>query len=134
MGVKRSLLPWKEDYFDFKYQLNMESDPDQNLRLSVSQGLCGEAYREQTFKYVSMVQENPPTYNLSADQREKTKHLKTIISVPIWEIFSNEPSKRRVIGVLNIDSKQDLGESLFNETIFKDLTNKANFIGMIPIL
>jgi len=134
MGVRRSFYPWKENSFDFKYQLNMEGDPDQNLKLSVSQGLCGEAYREQTFKYVSMVQENPPGYNLSPEQREKTKHLKTIISVPIWEIFSNQPSKRRVNGVLNIDSKEDLGKSLFDERIFKDLTNKANFIGMIPIL
>jgi len=128
------MLPWKDEYFEFMYQLNMEGDPDQDLYLSTSQGLCGEAYRERQFKYVGMVGNNPPTYNLSAEQRERTKHLKTIISIPIWEIFSNEPNSRKVIGILNLDSKEELGDQLFNDHIFNSLTDSANFIGMLPIL
>jgi len=85
---------------------NMKYDGDRDLRLTVNQGVCGEAARTKEVKAADLTVENPASYNLSGSQLEKTKDLRFVISCPIFEVdFDTFRPTKRVIGVVNLDSK-----------------------------
>ena len=91
---------------------------DNGLWLLARQGLCGKAFRaEQTL--ASDLREAKPSHKwwpsqenlwLFRWQREKTRHLKAILSIPIFRMTKSDAMTRhKVVGVINVDAVSDRG-------------------------
>lgn len=94
----------------------MELHGDRDLKLTINQGVCGEAARTQRIHFADLTVVHPSSYNLSKSQLEKTKDLIFVMSCPILELdFDTLRSTKRVIGAVNFDSK-----SVGSERILKD--------------
>lgn len=106
---------------------NMQFEEDRELKLTINQGVCGEAFRSKSFKFADLTVENPEDYNLNENQIEKTKDLKYIFSCPIKKIEEKDltSNPQKVIGVINFDSKsEDVGIITENDYIFKSISKK----------
>ena len=138
MFVRRSLLTL---YFGrrFIWCANRGFDGshrDNRLFLMAWQGLCGQAFRER--KTLSVDLRNQPngavgflpskaTFGLYGPQVSKTRHLKAILTIPIFAEFKDGAmSDLQPVGVINIDAISDVGAErlLANEkrldTFFKE--------------
>lgn len=110
MEIDRDLLG-EGGKFEIVYPLRMNGEPDEDLKLKLDQGVCGQAVSQQAFCVADLEVRHGPTFNLSAEQREKTSHLKLVLSMPI-----KKAEKRRggnvvladeIIGVVNVDSQKN---------------------------
>ena len=125
---KTSQIVWKS---------NMDYDADENLELTVNQGVCGLAFQEGQIKTADMTVEKPNTYNLNKEQIDKTKELKVIISCPIFQLnYDTIKRTAKRIGVVNIDSKKSGSEIIINDTelrnqIIEDITKISGFCSII---
>lgn len=117
MEIDRALLG--KGKFEIVYPLRMNGEPDEDLKLKLNQGVCGQAVSQQAFCVADLEVRHGPTFDLSAKQREKTRHLKLVLSMPI-----KKAEKRRggnvvladeIIGVVNIDSQRN-GALAYYET------------------
>ena len=123
---KRKLTLFGKRFDFFWVTSNMNFHEDRNLRLTTNQGVCGEAYRNGGIKIADLTVENPATYDLCEEQREKTKDLIFILSCPIRKLDHRTDRLRdKVIGVVNFDSRTEGVEALINDDEFlNDLTAK----------
>jgi hypothetical protein len=98
------------------------SDRDFGVRLMIWQGVCGKAARRKEAVFVdfrSMPQESGTFANrwllgnkfrLFGWQLKKTRDLKAILSVPIYETVGQlEKAHEICVGVINVDTKTDAG-------------------------
>jgi hypothetical protein len=88
----------------------MEGASDQHLGLNVTQGVCGEAVTDKSFVVGDLEAEHAATYRLTDEQKEKTKGLTLVMSMPVMGAVTGddgEPTTTdEVIGVINIDSQK----------------------------
>lgn len=91
------------------YHLHMEGARDFDMGLRVNQGVAGEAVRTKAPYIGNLEAQDAPSFHLDPDQREKTKDLTLIISVPIDHLEMKADGEfhpsGEIVGVLNIDSK-----------------------------
>jgi hypothetical protein len=66
----RFLKSWS--VFQMVYSRGMEGDPDHGLQLKLNQGVCGQAVARRAFCVADLEPVHGPTFNLDADQLEKT--------------------------------------------------------------
>ncbi len=109
MEIDRGLLPGRGK-FKIVHPLRMEGEPDEGLELRLDQGVCGQAVSQRGFCIAELGAQHGPTFNLDAEQREKTRHLKLILSMPIRRAKKGRGGSvtltDEIIGVVNIDSKR----------------------------
>ncbi len=78
-------------------------------------GNCGLAFLEEEPQLANLTVENPFNYNLSKSEIKKTKDIKGIISVPIFEA-PNGNRTPKAIGVISIDTNnQDVLDKWVND-------------------
>ncbi len=118
MEVDRGLRPGRGK-FEIVYPLKMEGEPDEDLELRLDQGVCGQAANEGGFCVANLEVPHGPTFNLDAEQREKTRHLKLVLSMPIKKAKRGRGGvvvlQDKIIGVVNVDSKRN-GALAYYET------------------
>ncbi len=96
------------------------SDRDGHVRLYKWQGVCGKAARRREAEFVDF--RNTPVvgktfasqyllqnqFHLCSWQLHKTRHLKAILSVPMYEERGQKGQESyRCVGVINVDAKTD---------------------------
>ncbi|MDH7479892.1 MAG: hypothetical protein QHH02_07770 [Syntrophomonadaceae bacterium] len=105
-------------------QIGMSNDLDHDISFSLGQGCSGasaeinkivvcdltEVY-DTTFELNCQKNNSKPPFGISKAHWEKTRDLKSLISVPIRH--PKDPSK--VIGILNLDDKISIDEAQFQE-------------------
>lgn len=120
MEVDRGLLP-RRGKFEIVHPLRMEGEPDEDLELRLDQGVCGQAVSQRGFCVVDLETPHRPTFNLDAEQREKTEHLTLILSMPIKKAKRGRGGSvtltDEIIGVVNIDSKMKGAYGFYDKTI-----------------
>jgi len=132
MTVRQSVLPWRKPHFEFLFRLRMTGSDDENIKLNTDQGVCGKAFNSGKLAYYARRKEElSEEFNLDESQRQMTRKVCTIISIPIWDVYPKTGPSLRIVGILNLDSEEDLGKQLFNDAKFKWLSAQANFIGLI---
>ena len=94
---------------------NMDHDSDNGLIMTVNQGICGLAYK----KYTVYLSPNAPndlnSFNLNGQQLDRVKFVKFVLSIPIRDVDHHSGRlKGKIIGVLTIDSKQEMAWGLLN--------------------
>lgn len=100
---------------------NMNHSGDKNIRLTINQGVCGMAIREEAIQSFVLTPENIKEFNLNAKQLKKTKDIKFIMSYPIFEPEINKlKNKNKILGVVNIDSTVPGSEILITKTIHRE--------------
>lgn len=111
------------------------------LRLSINQGVCGDAFRngrETSAKYVKgavLLEELLPAdnFNLNRFQMDMTKGLVIVVSCPlIINDKDGDQQKIKKIGVINVESKVDTSSILLtDETNMSIFFEKVVFLGKI---
>ena len=104
----------------------MELEGDKQMILTANQGIAGEAYRTGEIRAADFTNTGPSNYNLNAEQLERTRNLKMVISCPIWE-YDHERQRfaDKIRGVVNFDSKSHQSEKLVTDDIyFSDLKER----------
>jgi hypothetical protein len=95
--------------FEQIFGLEMEGHPDAGLGLWLNQGACGESLAKKELCIAELDREDCPLYGMSEDQREKTKGLTLVCSLPIRGMKRQRDGKfvytDDIIGVINIDSR-----------------------------
>lgn len=120
MEIDRGLLP-RRGKFEIVHPLRMEGEPDEGLELTLDQGVCGQAVSQHAFCVANLETPHGPTFNLDAKQRERTKHLTLILSMPIKRAKRGRGGSvmltDEIIGVVNIDSKMKGAYRFYDKTI-----------------
>lgn len=98
-------------YFNIIYDLFVDDDdPDKRMRLWLGQGVCGDAADKGAFCYADISEKKGPTFSLDADQLERTKSVRLVMSMPIKKAITDGTGEAQltdeIIGVINIDSKR----------------------------
>jgi hypothetical protein len=93
---------------------------DAGLLLTRFQGVCGKAYRAQKAEIVSFDGSATAwtlfrTYRLFPWQQQKTRHVKAILSVPIFRQSESPSRPAKCVGILNIDAVTDEAAKLLRD-------------------
>lgn len=131
MLVKKDFLG-RANKFKIIYRYNMDQDPDYDLELLIMQGVCGDAFNERKICFAGPNDLLRTGYNLSPEQKDKTRHIQTIVCVPVWDFWANH-KKKYITAILSVDSKMDLSQLLLNEKIFEWLKARSDFLGLMDI-
>jgi hypothetical protein len=106
------------------YHLNMEGARDFDMGLQVNQGVAGKAVHTKAPYIGDLEAQDAPSFYLNPDQREKTKDLTLIISVPIDRLEKKADGEFHpsgdIVGVLNIDSKLENALAFYEGKIVTD--------------
>ena len=106
------------------------SDEESILKWKKNNGTCGWAWNKKEFSIFDSDREDlsMPITRLTKNQGDIVKYIKSTLSVPIW--FDN-----KITGVLNLDSKQNVNETLFiNDEVITLAGGCANNLGSICFL
>lgn len=71
-----------------------------------AQGNCGEAFLTEEPQLADLTEGVPYEYRLSENKIRKTDYIKGIISIPVFELMS-ENTTPKVVGVINIDTNDE---------------------------
>lgn len=76
------------------------------MRLTVNQGVCGQAYHAKQPVAVDLTVEDLSTFNLNQTQLNSTRDVQFILSFPIRRLnLSTFETTADIIGFVNADSK-----------------------------
>jgi len=84
-----------------------EKKADDHMRFTLSQGVSGQAYSDGEVKYDYLEEGDNRDYNLNERQIERVKDVKGLISHPIIRYENDFGKEEKVVGVINVDSKND---------------------------
>ncbi|TAL33902.1 MAG: hypothetical protein EPN93_12770 [Spirochaetes bacterium] len=146
MIAKRRILIWKRlcnwhrpfimtTQFDTVFHYNMNRDMDKNLQLTINQGVAGLAYREGQI-VVDLEKVDRNEFSLTKEQLKATEDIKFIMSTPIFEIdLHTMRLTNKIIGVVNIDSKNNTFDELEKrkllEKLFENSNNISEFVALL---
>lgn len=120
------LEPWSSDpgkkALTFKRTLsphwtspNMRQHSDTDVKFTVDQGVCGEAFRRKEAVAADLTV-GTDRFNLSSDQASKAGKLKFVLSFPIRALDpSTLETTSALLGVVNLDSRTEGSESLIRD-------------------
>ena len=132
MRLRRKIyVPWKP-FLRIDFCSNGYLDAEKEQKYCRNVGCCGTAIAENTLMYFDANQvQLQQSRNMTATQLQVTKHVKSILSTPIyrpWDIFKSSP-----IGVINLDSEDELEKTKFDKDYVQNLVPQyAELIG--PLL
>lgn len=91
-------------------------------------GCCGEAWKTRRPHWYDTVRQPGAIKDMTPAQKELTKSLSSILSVPIFR--PGDSGQRRVVGVLNLDSQKAVDQTRFDqEDVAKLALNYAGLVG-----
>lgn len=131
MKSKFNVNPFKGDANFFKtclmirHHYNMKGYLDLNIILHPGRGVSGKAFKENIPKIGDTTLINHPggdDWNLTSEEKKITEKVKSIISVPIRHVND----KDKVVGVLNVDSTEELKDTPFQVPDFQELLRKMS--------
>ncbi len=97
----------------------------------MGEGCCGWAYelKEQTFFDAATRQ--AALKDMTSEQVEATGHIGSILSTPIFQV-DRDPRLEYPIGVLNLDSREPISRTCFDDPTVQDITaGYASVIGAL---
>ena len=100
---------------------------ERELSWIMGQGICGRAWSSAQIAHFDSEDEylNSAIKNLSKKQRKVIGHVKSALSLPMWE-------DNKIVGILNIDSQKNIEESFFKHNHIIDLiTRESEKIGCL---
>ena len=127
------LFPFLSRFFWFANRGFGGGHRDNGQWLFTFQGLCGRAFRHRQVLAVDLRKAEseswwPSAGNfwLSCGQRKKTRHLKAIVSIPLFkEIRTDAMTHHKVVGVINVDAVSERGA----EWLLTNRERLENFFG-----
>jgi hypothetical protein len=124
--------------FSFEYQCGFDAPynhHDRGIRLTTSQGVAGEALRRQkpVARFVSRNGAPGVTWGLSKKQQAMTRHVRWILSVPMFLDQPDDSMERpRVRGVINVHATDDAtARSLHTSQNIETLSRSLLYLGRI---
>jgi hypothetical protein len=107
--------------FDIVFSRGMERELDKDLKLKLSQGVCGQAVQQKELVVANVeTKQGGPAFGLDSEQLRKTQHLTLIFSMPIRRAKMSPDGTLTltddIIGVVNLDSKMPGAEAYYNTT------------------
>jgi len=132
MKAKFNISPFKGNNNMFntclsiRHHYNMKTDdPDINIILNPGRGVAGKAFKENKPKIGDtslMSQAGADDWNLTPEEKEITRNVKSIISVPIRHVENRE----KVLGVFSVDSTDSLKDTILGVKDFQELLQKTS--------
>lgn len=125
MATKFNINPFKGRHNFFKkclfikYHYNMDGHEDLNVILHPGRGVAGKAYKENSPKIGDTTLMDLPgadDWNLTQAEKALTKEIKSLVSIPIRD----DKNKYKVLGVLNVDSTDELHKTPFRNKEFQN--------------
>lgn len=108
-----------------RFQINMEGCSDLDLQWDQGVGCVGESYQKGLQIIGDLTRVSSAKWGLSKEQIEQTKHIKSILSTPIF-------LEDKAIAVLNIDSRLSTHKAGFDRLAIQKLCKKvANDLGFL---
>ncbi|MFC6723500.1 hypothetical protein ACFQE1_03665 [Halobium palmae] len=115
MTIKRKpskrIPPWRRS-LSFRAMEGDYSDAELEQEYNSGIGCSGKTIERNSPTYYDSERRQDPDRTLSSTQREVTNHVNSILSVPIYP--DNDPSKAP-IGVLSLDSEENINTTSFHE-------------------
>lgn len=114
-----------------KYHYNMRFHDDRFIKIRPQTGCAGKAYYEKRPIIGDIQTHGHDFYGLDADQTKFVwKDMKTVISHPLFDSVHRE--QQNVIGVFNIDTSKELGQSGFADANVGDvIRNHSALLSLI---
>ncbi|HMB50808.1 MAG TPA: hypothetical protein VKM69_09115 [Natronoarchaeum rubrum] len=115
------LPPTRNRYLTFEETYGTYNEAELEQEYVLGTGCAGTALKNDNPTYYDSQEKDGLSKSLSHTQQEITSHVNSILSVPIYP--DSDPS-RRPIGVLSIDSPENISETKLDEEPARRLTMK----------
>ena len=117
--LRANIMIMNDEALKIIYHINMHDMHDLKLELKINQGCAGKSFisKKPIFCEPKRLNEKilREKWNLSIEQIRMTKHLGSILSMPILT------QEDEVIGILNIDSTEYLSKSCFDKRWIQEM-------------
>jgi hypothetical protein len=127
--------------FEIVFSRGMENELDKDLRLKLSQGVCGQAVQQKDLCVANLEVPHSPSFGLDHGQRQKTQALTLIFSMPIKRARKMQDGTFAltddIVGVLNLDSKMKDALVHYNSTVVDGLSlfdRQKRILGEISVV
>lgn len=133
-NLRINIMKIDKERLEIVRHIGMTRHDDRTLTWALGQGCCGESAKENQIRVIDLTEaygftweetleknDNKRPFDINRQQFEKTKDLKSVMCVPICDPVIED----KVIGVINLDDKVLLGDSLFQEAC---VVNYVNFV------
>ncbi len=118
--LRANIMIKKKDRLIIIASYNMDNSKDKDISFAVGQGCCGDAYESKAIvvgdlkavyknSWMETRTETGAPWGITHEQFEKTKDLKSLISMPIKDMDSGD-----IVGLLCIDDVVGLEETMFD--------------------
>lgn len=125
---ERNLWPWEKSLqVDFTSGDYGDVHEDE-VKWKSGEGVCGTVITEKRMITTPLEVSDRGEWNMTTEQYSATRHLGSLISIPIYA--DEDSDKSRPIGVLNIDSEENIDEAVLQDAA-EELRNYANYIGLL---
>jgi hypothetical protein len=123
---ERKLFPWKRSMtVDFNYG---DYNDESHLKWGVDEGVCGTAIEYNKALDSDLEDVEIHEWDMTEKQLRATQHLGSVLSIPIYRPSDEE--KDNPVGVLNLDSQENLSDTRFDDSKMKqDLKKYASYVG-----
>jgi hypothetical protein len=130
MRVRKKIWPFRQKFLHIDYFMGNYSTAEKEQEYLENIGCCGTAIHENTPISFDTKRAQEPWKGMSATQRDVTRDVKSILSIPIYR--PKDESKRSPIAVLNLDSKNLIKKTGFDKAGLQRLAARyAELIGGI---
>lgn len=128
-GNTRKLWPWQRSLeVDFAHGEYGDSNED-GIKWAIDEGVCGTAIEYNRMIWSDLEDVEVHEWDMTQNQLNATRHLGSVLSIPIH--VPEDESKNHPVGVLNIDSPENLQRTQFDRDLGKELKRYANYIGTL---
>lgn len=130
----RRVWPWEKTMKIEATYGDYQSNREESLEWRTYEGLAGAGVNKRSNEVWSNLEETEQdlqsVWQLTDDQYSRTKHINSVLSVPIY--LPSDSEKNNPAGVLNIDSESPLSETGFDQEDVREVAiYYANLIGAI---
>lgn len=105
---------------------------ERSLEYNEDVGCAGTALAQNAQVYFDATEAHETRKDMTAEQREATAHVQSILSTPIYRRQPNSHELSRPIGILNLDSSEPIAISGFRNDNLQDVA--ARYAAMIGAL
>jgi len=132
--LRANVMIKEKDRLKIFSSYNMDNSPDKDITFAIGQGCCGEAFDsgeivfgridsvyKDTWEETKSVDRGAP-WGITKEHFEKTKDLKSIISLPLRDEITDEISC-----VLNLDDKVDIETARFEYTELQSIVGAYGY-------
>lgn len=113
MKVRRKYLGLGKRYLKFDFWVGDFSPAELEQKYKEDVACCGTALRENEQVVFDSETVQEPYRHMSETQRDVTRHVRSILSTPVYR--ANDETKKWPVAILNIDSTSAIAVTGFDE-------------------